>query len=136
MANAYSATVVQQGPRNATVVLNGILDTANLSSTAAFALADLDQNDAGPTPTGFAILEAEFSVQSPLAVQLWWDATVDVPALTMTQTGEFCFHHCGGLQNSAGAGKTGVLNIATTGYSSGTVNFTVVLRLLKQGPNL
>ncbi len=71
-----------------------------------------------------------------LNVRLLWDATTDVEALSMSQSGEFHFYKFGGLQNNAGAGKTGVLNVLTTGWSSGTASFTVVLKLLKQGTSL
>jgi len=46
------------------------------------------------------------------------------------------FKSFGGITNNSGAGKTGNLLVQTTGYASGTQTYTIVLQMVKQGPNL
>jgi hypothetical protein len=136
MANSFTTQILEEGPRNVAVKLVGVLDTSNLSSTAALAMSSINQGGYGPTPTAVKIEHIEYQIGSPLAVQLLWNATADVVAVALVGSGFSNLKKLGGLTNNAGSGKTGTINILTTGYSSGTAVFTIILRLTKQGTNL
>jgi len=136
MANSFTTQILEEGPRNVAVKLVGVLDTSNLSSTAALAMSSINQGGYGPTPTAVKIEHIEYQIGSPLSVQLLWNATADVVAVALVGSGFSNLKKLGGLTNNAGAGKTGTINILTTGYSSGTAVFTIILRLTKQGTNL
>ena len=130
MANAVTTQLLQDGARNAVVKIVGLLDTSDLASTAAVALADID---AAFVPTAFRIKGIQYSISSQLTVQLLWDATTDVVAIALAGQDSLCFDHYGGLQNNAGTGITGTLNILTKGWASGAQTFTLILELEKQG---
>ena len=136
MANSFTTQILEEGPRNVAVKLVGVLDTSNLSSTAALAMSSINQGGYGPTPTAVKIEHIEYQIGSPLSVQLLWNATADVVAVALVGSGFSNLKKLGGLTNNAGAGKTGTINILTTGYTSGTAVFTIILRLTKQGTNL
>ena len=136
MANSFTTQILEEGPRNVAIKLVGVLDTSNLSSTAALAMSSINQGGYGPTPTAVKIEHIEYQIGSPLSVQLLWNATADVVAVALVGSGFSNLKKLGGLTNNAGAGKTGTINILTTGYSSGTAVFTIILRLTKQGTNL
>ena len=108
----------------------------NLASTLAVDVSTLNCGGTLPTPTQVRIDSLEYDVSDQLIVQLLWDATADVPIAAMPGRGEYQSRHYGGLTNNAGAGKTGDINILTTGYASGTQAFTLILEMVKQGPNL
>jgi hypothetical protein len=136
MANSFTTQILEEGPRNVAVKLVGVLDTSNLSSTAALAMSSINQGGYGVTPTAVKIDHIEYQIGSPLSVQLLWNATADVVAVALVGSGFSNLKKLGGLTNNAGSGKTGTINILTTGYSSGTAVFTIILRLVKQGTNL
>ena len=136
MANAFTTQILEEGPRNVSIKLVGILDTSNLSSTAALAMSSINQGGIGPTPEQVKIDHIEYVIGSQLTVQLLWDATTDVVAVPLVGSGLSFLRELGGLTNNAGTGKTGTINILTTGYTSGTQTFLIILRLVKQGANL
>jgi len=136
MANSFTTQILEEGPRNVSIKLVGVLDTSNLSSTAALAMSSINQGGLGPTPEQVKIDHIEYVVGSQLTVQLLWDATTDVVAVPLVGSGLSFLRDLGGLTNNAGTGKTGTINILTTGYTSGTQTFLIILRLVKQGANL
>jgi len=136
MANSFTTQILEEGPRNVSIKLVGVLDTGNLASTAALAMSSINQGGLGPTPEQVRIDHIEYVIGSQLGVQLLWDATTDVVAVPLVGTGLSFLRELGGLTNNAGTGKTGTINILTTGYTSGTQTFLIILRLVKQGANL
>ena len=129
MANVVSTQVLQDGERNTTVKITGVLDTSNVSSTVV-----IDPATFSPVPTQFRIDHLDYSISDPLEVRLLWDATTPVDILPIAGRGRMSFWSFGGLQNNAGTGKTGKILLETTGYTTGsTLVFSVVLELVKQG---
>jgi hypothetical protein len=126
MANILSTQILVDGERNAVVKITGILDTSNVSTTTV-----VDPASFTPVPTTFRVDAVEYSVGTPLAVRLVWDASTDVDMLALTNAGRMKFTKFGGLQNNSGAGVTGKIQLLTNGYSSGTVTFSIVLKLVK-----
>lgn len=136
MANSFTTQILEEGPRNVVMKFVGILDTSNLASTLAVDVSTLNCGGTLPTPTQVRIDSLEYDVSDQLIVQLLWDATVDVPIVAMPGRGEYQSRQYGGLTNNANSGKTGDINILTTGYVSGTQAFTLILEMVKQGPDL
>lgn len=136
MANSFTTQILEEGQRNAIVKLTAVLDTSDLALTTAIDVTTLNQSGIGFTPTQVRIDHIDYSISDQLEVQLLWGATTDVVILPLAGRGRLMFWNFGGLTNNAGAGKTGNIKIKTTGWTSGTQVFSVVLELVKQGPNL
>ena len=132
MANAYTTQIIVDGPRNAIVKITGILDTSNQAQTLAVDLSTLTQGSTQLKPSAVCIHYIDYSITDQLEVQLSWDATAQQVIMPLAGRGRMSFKDFGGLQNNAGAGKTGNINILTTGWTSGTQVFTVVLEMVKQ----
>lgn len=134
MANAVTVQKLVDGPRNVVFKITGILDTADVTATSLVDLTTLSAVDiAGSTPTRLIVDKVSFNVESPLAVVLAWDATADVPFAILANGGDdmdFC--KFGGLYNTEATGVTGAIMYSTSGYTSGTLSFTVVLECRKK----
>lgn len=126
MANAVSTQTILDGDRNVVVKLVGILDTSNESSVVKVDVANL-----APVPTSLRLVKVGYSTSSQLTVVLYWEATADVPILTLYDSGEFEFCRFQGLPNNAGTGVTGNVKLATLGWASGTQTYSVVLEFQK-----
>lgn len=128
MANAVTTQIILDGPRNVVVKMVALLDTSDIAATNIVTLAGL----ANPVPTQLRIDRIAYSVSQQLGVQLYWDATTDVIITNLFPGGDdLCFKGIGGLLNNAGSGKTGAIQVVTTGWASGIQGFTLVLELVK-----
>jgi hypothetical protein len=128
MANSFLKQTLVDGARNAVIKLTGVLDTSDLGQTTAVDLTTLS-----PVPSTVYIDHLDYSISDQLEVQLLWDATSPLVILPIAGRGRMSYGNFGGLQNNAGAGKTGNILIKTTGWASGTQVFSIVLELVKQG---
>jgi len=128
MANSFLKQTLVDGSRNAVIKLTGVLDTSDLGQTTAVDLTTLS-----PVPSTVYIDHLDYSISDQLEVQLLWDATSPLVILPIAGRGRMSYGNFGGLQNNAGAGKTGNILIKTTGWASGTQVFSIVLELVKQG---
>jgi len=136
MTNSVTYQVLEEGPRNIIVKVAGVLDTSDYSLNTFISMASSNQGGTGPVPTQVRIDHIDYSISDQLEVQLFWDASTDVVILPLAGRGRMSFWNFGGLTNNAGAGKTGDVLIKTTGWTSGTQVFSVILECVKQGPNL
>lgn len=136
MANSFTTQVLHEGARNVVIKLVGVLDTSDLALTTAVDVSTLTCNGTRAAPAQVRIDTLEYEVGDQLSVQLLWDATADVVAVALAGRGEYYGRKFAGLQNNAGAGKTGNILIKTTGWAAGTQVFTLVLEMVKQGPNI
>lgn len=128
MANVVAVQTLIDGPRNVVMKLTGLLDTSNESATLK-----VDVSTLGQTPTAVRIDKINYSISDQLNVQLYWDATTDLLIVPLAGRGEINAKQFGGLQNNAGAGKTGDIWLATTGWASGTQSYEIILEMVKQG---
>lgn len=128
MANQVEIQIINDGPRNATVKVTGILDTSDLASTTIVDVANFAFD-----PQTFRLDHIDYSISDGIEVQLLWDATVDTPILVLAGRGRMSFCDFGGITNNSGAGRTGNINLLTEGWTAGTQIFTVVLELIKVG---
>jgi hypothetical protein len=135
MANSFTTQILQEGPRNAIIKLAGVLDTSDQALTTAVDVTTLTQGGVSIAPAQVRIDHIDYSISDQLEVQLWWDATTDVIIMPIAGRGKMSFWNFGGLNNNSGAGKSGNILIKTTGYASGTQVFSVILELVKQGPD-
>ena len=137
MANVTSVQTILDGPRHVVLKIDGLLDTSDLTSTTVVDPALLsDMNINGVKASKLRINKIVYDVEDTLDVELFWDAATPVRIWNLVGRGKIDAAHFGNLQNNAGAGKTGNIKILTTGWASGTQIFSIVLELVKQGPNL
>lgn len=136
MANTTSIQILEDGDRNVIAKLVGQLDTSNLSLTTLLDPATLTSvNTSGLNPQKASTLAIEsvvFDIEDGLVVNLYWDATTDVPIWRFSGRDKMNAEFTGFLQNNAGAGKTGKILVDTTGYTSGTKSFTLLIQCIKQ----
>lgn len=136
MANSVNTQIIQDGPRNVVVKIEGILDTSDLASTVAVDPATLAGMDNTGTikALGLIVDRIQFSVEDLLEVRLAWDATTPVRIVELTGRGTEKYERFGGLNNNSGAGRTGKILISTQGWVAAAVlSFTLILTLKKQG---
>jgi len=131
MANSFTSQTLLDGSRNAILKLTGVLDTSDLALQAAISMSSLTQGGSAAAPTSVRIDKIEYSISDQLEVQLLWEATANVLILPLAGREDMCFREAGGLQNNAGAGKTGNILIRTTGWTSGTQVFTLIITMVK-----
>jgi hypothetical protein len=125
MANSVTTTYLINGSRNFTAKIDFICDTtAELTATDIIAVADLTG-----LPAKFKIRNISWQL-SDFYAKLLWDATTDVPALTLNQyEGDIDFFEETGapLVNNAGSGVTGKLQVTTVGLKAGSGG-TIIIR--------
>ena len=136
MANSVQIQTLVDSERNLVVKLVGILDTSNVSlATLIDPALVASVNTSGlnsQKPSKVAIKKVTYDVEDGLAVNLYWDATADVPIWRFVGRGFVMGEHIGFLQNNAGAGVTGKVLYDTDGYSSGSVSFSLLIECIKQ----
>lgn len=133
MANSIQTQILVDGARNLVVRLTGTLDTSDVTATALVTLADLSSVDNAESPTTRLVVDKiTYDVETPISVNLAWDATTDVTFATLTQNGIIDSVRYGGLYNTEASGVTGNIMYSTQGYASGTVTFTVLLECRKK----
>lgn len=136
MANVTSIQILEDGDRNVVAKLTGKLDTSNVSLTTLLdpaTLADVNASTLSPQKaTTLAIESVIFDIQDGLVVGLYWDANTDVPIWYFTGRDKMNMEFTNFLQNNAGTGKTGKILYDTSGYTSGTLTFSLVIQCIKQ----
>lgn len=136
MANVTSIQILEDGDRNVVAKLTGKLDTSNVSLTTLLdpaTLASVNASTLNPQKaTSLAIETVTFDIQDGLIVGLYWDADVDVPIWYFTGRDKMNMEFTAFLQNNAGTGKTGKILYDTSGYTSGTLTFSLVIQCIKQ----
>lgn len=117
MADAVTTTITHESKSLIEVILTNVSD-----GTGEAAVTKVDVSALTPACDEVSLVECEY-VTYGMAVRLLWDATADVVALLIPQDqhGKFCFKDSvrGVLRNSAGAGKTGDVQLTTVGHTSG-----------------
>jgi hypothetical protein len=134
MANELNIQVLDDGPRNYIIKVQGKVDTSDIANTVIADIATVMAMD--PTsnlkPATFQVREIQFSIEDLLAVNLLWDATTPVKIEGLTGRGKMDFHRFGNLRNNAGAGVTGKILLATQGWVAAAVlDFSLIIHLVK-----
>jgi hypothetical protein len=134
MANSTSIQLLDDGPRNTVLKFEGVLDTADLTSTTV-----VDPAVQSPIDTGtglkavkYVLQYVDYNVEDTLSLNLFWDATVQQRIDEYTGRGISDYTRFGGIPNNAGAGVTGKLNATTEGWAAAKIlSFTAIIHLKK-----
>lgn len=136
MANVTSIQILEDGDRNVVVKLIGKLDTSNVSLATLLdpaTLASVNASSMNPQKaTSLAIETVTFDIQDGLVVALYWDADTDVPIWYFSGRDKMNMEFTNFLQNNAGTGKTGKILYDTSGWTSGTLTYSLVVQCVKQ----
>jgi hypothetical protein len=131
MANVFTSQILMDGEQKVVVHCVGTLDTSDLAATTILNMSTLKATN--PLSTQLRIDRMVWDVEPTLTVAVLWDATADVAAYQCTSWGELDARKYGGLQNNAGAGKTGNIQLSTQGWAaSGVLQFAITLECTKQ----
>lgn len=133
MANSVTIQILQDGPRNTIIKVEGVLDTSDLASTVIADPAVLQSIDFANKVKAakLRLLECSYSIEDALSVNLFWDATTPVRIGELVGRAEFKSKSYGGFLNNAGAGVTGKITMTTEGWI-GIKSFWFVMELIKQ----
>jgi hypothetical protein len=127
MADAVTSQTLFDGQKRAVMKFTNLSD-----GTGESAVLKVDVSALVGSPTRVAIERAWVSTAG-MQVNLLWDATADVLALTFgTNISTMMdFSSFGGITNDAGAGVTGDLLLTTFGHATGE-GYVVILEMTKE----
>ena len=134
MANIVTTAIQVDGPRNAVIKVDGILDSSDL---VPFVIADPRQmwgvDGTGTVKAaGFTLEYLQYSIEDLLELRLAWDGITAGSIGEFTGRGKLKAKDWGGVRNNAG-GPTGKITLSTQGWVAGAVlSFTLLLHLAKQ----
>ena len=132
MADAVTSTTIQDGNRIAVIQLTNTSDGTGESAVTKVDVSALAANTAnGQACTGVKLGRIVYSTFG-MSVKLLWHATTNTICwdLNSDYTTDEDFTGFGGIQNTSGTGKTGDINLTTTGHTSGD-SYVIVLTLIK-----
>ena len=136
MANSVQVQTLVDSERNLVIKLVGLLDTSNVSLATLIDPALVAAVNASglnsQQPSKVAIKKVTYDIEDGLAVNLYWDATADVPIWRFVGRGFVMGEPIGFLQNNAGTGVTGKVLYDTDGYSTGLLSFSLLIECIKQ----
>jgi hypothetical protein len=135
MPIAIATQIEQDGPRNTTTKTTGdIGGTSQAVATIITAATLTDMNPGQPgthAPTLLRIDNIEYSITDGIIVQLFWHATANVLIVELYGRGKIEAKSFGGLQNNAGAGVTGDIDMAIIASGAVTPTDASVLLVMK-----
>jgi len=132
MADAVTATTVQDGPRKAVIYCTNTSDGSGEAAVVKVDVSALASLQDGTACTGVRIEKITFT-NVGMGVKLLWDATTDVIAaeLPADYSDTLDYSDISGLPNvAASGGNTGDIQLTTVGHTSGDT-YSVVLYCLK-----
>ena len=133
MADAVTATTVEDGPRKAVFYLTNTSDGTGESAVTKVDVSGLAvRSTDGATCTGCKLSKIDYTTFG-MSVKLLWDATTDTICLNLNAdfSDQLDFSEYGGIQNTSGSGKTGDIKLTTTGHSSGDT-YVIVVTVVKE----
>ena len=146
MPATFTSRIMEDGPRNAILLINGnngsVADAGgtDLAYTQLILPAQLGYVDItrGQRCASLRVDEIEWDVQTEasMRVDLFWDATAPVEFYSCIGRANKFFKKMGGLYQQTGiAGTTGGIGISTTGAPATWAAWTITLFLVKNGLN-
>jgi|TARA_R110001583_G_scaffold62050_1_gene182889 hypothetical protein len=133
MADAVTATTVEDGPKKAIIYCTNTSDGSGEAAVVKVDVSALSALQDGTACTGVRIQKITFS-NVGMSVKLLWDASTDVIAVELPAdySDTLDYSDISGLPNvAASGGNTGDIQLTTLGHSSGDT-YSVVLHCLKQ----
>ena len=134
MADAVTSTTIVDNDRQAVIQLTNTSDgTGEAAVTKVDVSALAVRSTDGAACTGCKVARIRYETHG-MSVKLLWDASTDTICwdLHSDDTNDVDFTDIGGLQNTAAAsGKTGDIQLTTTGHASGD-SYVIVLNIVKE----
>ena len=133
MADAVTATTVEDGPKKAVFYLTNTSDGTGESAVTKIDVSGLASLQDGTACTGVRIEKIVFT-NVGMGVKILWNATTNVIAaqLPADYSDTLDYSDMSGLPNvAASSGKTGDVKLTTVGHSDGDT-YSIVLHCLKQ----
>lgn len=145
MAASFTVQVMEDGPRNAILVVNGTnggtttggLDLAytQLILPSALGLVNIATGQHAAS-LRVDCIEWDVQTESEMRVDLYWDATVPLEFYHCIGRANKYFKNFGGLYQAPGlSGSTGGIGVATFGAPVTFASWTLTLYLVKNGLN-
>ena len=131
MADAVTSTTIVDSDRLAVIQLTNTSDGTGEAAVTKVDVSALSPSSNGQACTGVRLAKIVYSTLG-MSCKLLWDATTDTICwdLNDSYADSEDFTEFSGLVNTAGSGKTGDINLTTTGASSGD-SYVIVLTLIK-----
>ena len=121
MADTVASQTIIDGARKTVMKFTNISD-----GTGESAVLKVDVSALTEAPSGIRIDKIHYDI-SGMQLEILWDATTDVIAAILSSgQGTLDFTGFGGLQNNAGAGKTGDILFTTVAHSANDTYFVVL----------
>ena len=133
MADVVTSQTLIDGARTTVMAFTNVSD-GNGESAVAKVDASALQGMGGPmgssVSTDLRISQVWYSVDG-MNVDILWNATTNVLALSLFSDGHLDFRGFGGLQNNAGSGVNGDILFTTRNHTSGDT-YSIILELTKK----
>jgi|TARA_R110000765_G_scaffold357822_1_gene448028 hypothetical protein len=132
MADAVTSTTIVDDDRKAVIQLTSTSDGTGESAVTKIDVSALaTRKSDGATCTGCKLAKVSYTTFG-MSIKLLWDATTDTICLDLNQdySDQLDLTEFGGIQNTSGSGKTGDINLTTTGHTSGD-SYVIVLTVIK-----
>tara|TARA_R110002167_G_scaffold61628_4_gene174068 strand:- start:270 stop:674 length:405 start_codon:yes stop_codon:yes gene_type:complete len=133
MADVVTTQTLIDGARTTVMAFTNVSDGNGEAAVAKVDISTL-QGMGGPggssVSTDVRISQVWYSVDG-MNVDILWNATTNVLALSLISDGHLDFRSFGGLQNNAGSGVNGDILFTTRGHSSGDT-YSIILELTKK----
>ena len=133
MADAVTATTVEDGPKKAIIYCTNTSDGSGEAAVTKVDVSGLSSLQDGTACTGVRIEKITFT-NVGMGVKILWDASTDVIAaqLPADYSDTLDYSDMSGLPNvAASGGNTGDIQFTTVGHGSGDT-YSIVLYCLKQ----
>jgi|TARA_E500000178_G_scaffold356338_1_gene433504 hypothetical protein len=133
MADAVTSTTILDGDKDFIVQLTNVSDGTGESAVTKVDVSGLSTRSSdGAACTGVKLNKIFYSILGFTKIGLFWDASSDTLCMELNPSadGVLDFSPFGGLQNTSGSGKTGDIQLTTTGHSSGDT-YMIVLHCIK-----
>ena len=133
MADAVTSTTILDGDKDFIVQLTNVSDGTGESAVAKVDVSSLaTRKSDGAACTGVKLTKVYYSILGFTKIGLFWDATSNTLCMELNPSadGILDFSPFGGLQSTAGSGKTGDIKLTTTGHASGD-SYVIVLTVIK-----
>jgi len=131
MADAVTVQTLQDADDYVIMRFTNLSDGTGEAAVTKVDVSTLDVSGRnGAACSEVVIEEIEYSIVG-MSVSLLWDATADVRAAVLSNSGLMTFCGTKGIPNNAGAGKTGDIQLTTTGHTSGD-SYDITLKMRKK----
>lgn len=131
MADAVTSQTILDGDRLYIAKYTNISDGTGETAVTKIDVSTLASNQWGLVCNG-VIINKIWALTDGMGVNILWDATADVIAITVPQNQMYTmsYNEFGGIQNNSGSGSNGDVLFSTVGASAGD-RYTIVLECIK-----